>query len=76
MLYDIYNRKINMEVIGKMMRIVFFGVCFVCVVFVIIFGIYYLREYKGKKKKGSIIDVFELLYKLCEDDSGSFFVIK
>ena len=76
MLYDIHNRKTNMEATGKTTRIVLFGVCSACAALAITFGIYYLREYKGKKEKGSITDVFESLHKLREDDSSSSFVIK
>lgn len=65
-----------MEATRKTTRIVLFGVCAACAALAITFGIYYLREYKGKKKKGSITDVFESLHKLREDDSGSSFVIK
>lgn len=55
-----------MEFVGKSVRVVVFVVCFVCVVFVVVISLYYIRDYKKKRKKGSILNILDLIGK-CEE---------
>lgn len=64
-----------MESTGKTARVVLFAVCSACAALALTFGLYYLREYEGKKKKGRSTNVFESLLKARGNESGSSFAI-
>lgn len=64
-----------MESPGKVARIAVFAFCSACAALTVAISLYYLRDYKKTRKKGSVQHILDSTRKICEEErAGSFAV--